>query len=352
MAPKKHHFIRRFLKFIAKTILILLGLLVSVFLIFLAIVTVGSIIYNQTHKNEPYKWGVSFSIKQARDIGIDWRAAYTATLDDLNMKSVRLMSYWDEIEKSPGQYDFSDLDWMFDQAAKRKITVTLAIGLRQPRWPECHPPTWAKEGMDKHDYTALYDFITTTVNRYKTHKNLISYQLENEAMLKAFGGCTDYNLQRIEAELAMVKSLDTKTPVYMSLDGQWGLPWRGPVPDGYAYSLYRRNWVKEIGIYFDYPLLPSWYSGRAEIIRWYTGRPVIIHELQLEPWGPAQPWEISVSEQDITMSPARIHEVMQYARDTQIKEIYTWGSEWWYWRKINGDPNVWNAVKKETVKDK
>ncbi|MEO5499038.1 MAG: hypothetical protein ABIR46_00895, partial [Candidatus Saccharimonadales bacterium] len=89
--------------------------------------------------------GVSFSEKRAKELGLDWRANFTALLDDMHISAFRLMSYWDEHEIVRGQHDFSSLDWQIDEASKRGATVTLAVGLRQPRWPECHQPKWADD---------------------------------------------------------------------------------------------------------------------------------------------------------------------------------------------------------------
>ena len=80
--------------------------------------------------------GVSFSQKRATELGLDWKANYTALLDDMHVPTFRLMSYWDLHEPVRGQFDFSSLDWQISEAAKRGATVSLAIGLRQPRWPE------------------------------------------------------------------------------------------------------------------------------------------------------------------------------------------------------------------------
>jgi hypothetical protein len=56
---------------------------------------------------------------------------------------------------------------------------------------------------------------------------------------------------------------------------------------------------------------------------------------------------LPVTEQDKSMSLQQIHDSLAYAREIGAKDIYTWGGEWWYWRKVNGDPSVWNTVKHE-----
>src|SRR5687768_8175275 len=87
--------------------------------------------------------GVSFSQKRSEEMGVDWRKNYLALLDDMGIKAFRLMSYWDVHEPRSGKTNFRDLDWQIAEAKKRGATVSLAIGLRQPRWPECHQPKWS-----------------------------------------------------------------------------------------------------------------------------------------------------------------------------------------------------------------
>jgi len=53
--------------------------------------------------------GVSFSEKRSKELGLDWKANFTALLDDMHISTFRLMSYWDLHEPVRGQYDFSTL---------------------------------------------------------------------------------------------------------------------------------------------------------------------------------------------------------------------------------------------------
>src|SRR5258708_33217649 len=71
--------------------------------------------FNRNHKSEKVTFGVSFSDKYAHELGLEPHQTLVALLDDVKVRRFRLMSYWDEIEPQPGQYDFSELDWEFDQ---------------------------------------------------------------------------------------------------------------------------------------------------------------------------------------------------------------------------------------------
>ena len=101
---------------------------------------------------DPQTFGVSFSIKQCRNFGIDPRQCLRWLINDAGFRRFRLMSYWDEHEKSPGEYDFSERDWQLEEARNNGCLVTLCVGVRQPRWPENHWPQWAWE-LPKHQRT-------------------------------------------------------------------------------------------------------------------------------------------------------------------------------------------------------
>jgi len=300
-------------------------------------------------KVENPNYGVSFSAKRAEEFGLDPHANLTALLSDMGIKNYRLMSYWDEIEGTRGTFDFSELDWEINEVAKYGGTVSLAIGLRQPRWPECHEPSWAYNLAGDAWKQALYAFMEVVVKRYEKNGTIINWQLENEAYNTWFGTCDAPDDQRIKEEFSLVRSWSDK-PIWMSLSDQHGYPINQPVPDEYGYSVYRWVWNTKFppyGTYLIYPT-PVWYHRlRASIIKAYTGKDIFIHELQLEPWGPKDTKFLSVEEQNKSMSLQQIHDSISFAREIGAKDIYVWGGEWWYWRKVNGDPSVWNTVKYE-----
>lgn len=294
-------------------------------------------------------YGVSFSAKRAKELGLDPHANLTALLSDMGIKNYRLMSYWDDIESTRGTFDFSELDWEINEIAKYGGTVSLSIGLRQPRWPECHEPSWAYELKGDAWKQALYAFMEIVVKRYEKNGTVISWQLENEAVNNWFGTCDAPDRVRLNEEFNLVREW-SKKQIWMSLSDQHGYPINPPTPDRFGYSVYRWVWNDKFpptGTYLIYPT-PVWYHRlRATIIKAYTGKDIFIHELQLEPWGPEDTKNLSVEEQNKSMSLQQIHDSLSFAREIGAKDIYTWGGEWWYWRKVNGDPSVWNTVKGE-----
>jgi len=49
-------------------------------------------------------WGAAFSQKHAVDMGLDWKETYSALLDDLKVKNIKLAAHWDIVEPRNGVY--------------------------------------------------------------------------------------------------------------------------------------------------------------------------------------------------------------------------------------------------------
>jgi endo-1,4-beta-mannosidase len=176
------------------------------------------------------------------------------------------------------------------------------------------------------------------VNRYKNNPAVANWQLENEAMNNWFGGCGQPDRQRVAEEYNLVKQWDPTHPIRMSLSDQHGLPINGPAPDEYGFSVYRIVW-NTFGpwhFYLVYPT-PIWYHHlRAVVIDWIQHRPIFIHELQMEPWGPEDTKNLSIAEQDKSMNANQVHKSIKFARQIGAK--------------VHGDPTIWDAVKSEIHK--
>jgi hypothetical protein len=311
--------------------------------------------YIFSHRNDPLQLGVTFIPGYAEYLGVNPQETFQAILTDLQPTQVRLVSYWDEIEKTPGVYDFTTLDWEFTMAAQHHTKITLAIGLRQPRWPECHMPAWQLNQPKEIWYPDLKDVMAATINRYKDNPILQSYQLENEYFLSVFGICPDFSRDRLIDEFYFVKGLDPDHPIIISRSNNAiGFPINEPKPDEYGVSVYKRVWDKTVTKrYVEYPF-PAWFygylAGGSELI---DGRNMAIHELQAEAWTPDN-YDIKtapISELYKSMNPDRLHNRFQYAEATGIKHIDLWGVEWWYSMKVvRGDPGLWNAAQQEFSK--
>lgn len=306
--------------------------------------------YQHSQNGKPTVLGVTFIADYARSLGLDPRETYQATLDELGVKHLRLVSYWKNVEPTEGQYDFSELDYEIQQAEAHNAKVTLAIGLRQPRWPECHAPDWVDTTKPVGEWQPqLERYMTAVINRYKASPALESYQLENE-FFNRFGECYNFDRTRLDQELALVRKLDPKHPVIVSRSNNYvGFTLKQPLPDIVGISVYRRVWDGNVSKrYFQYPF-PSWYYGfLAGAQQLLTGTPSVLHELQTEPWPPEGKniTDISLEEQNKTFDAERFKTTVEFGKQTGLKQIDLWGVEYWYYRAHTlHDPSVWNTAK-------
>ena len=292
---------------------------------------------------DPGQFGVTFSLKQCRSFQLGGPETLAWLIDEAGFRRFRLMSYWNEHEKQPGVYDFGPLDWQIARVAEADGVVTLCLGARQPRWPENHWPDWAWQLELAERTAALLRYVEAIVERYKGQAVIISYQLENEALLANFGERSEVDRQRLRAEYDLVRRLDPSRPIIMTTSTSWGIPVRQPIPSLVGFSFYHTLYRK--GGYHHSLLYPWIHRVRKSLIRVLHGRPVFIHELQLEPWGPTAIWKMPVEEQAKSMDPEQITRNIALARAIRAQPIDLWGGEWWYWRLMQGDQSIWEAVR-------
>lgn len=306
--------------------------------------------YIAQSNDRPLTLGVSFIPAYAQSLGLDPQQTMDALINDVGVRHFRLVSYWNQLEPKRGEYDFSLLDWQFQKAEAAGAKVTLGLGLRQPRWPECHMPSWAENRPVEEWQPQLETFIEKVVNRYKDSPALDSYQLENEFFLKGFGHCKNFDRERLVREAKLVKQLDPWHPLIISRSNNaLGMPIGNPQPDEFGISIYKRVWDATLTRrYLEYPF-PAWYyafvAGSQKII---TGRDMIIHELQAEAWPPNGKFmtEISLEEQNKSFNAERFKDRLKFAEGTGMREVYLWGAEYWYYRVIHeNDRSLWNVAK-------
>lgn len=301
-------------------------------------------------------WGVTFSAKYAeKELGLDWRATYLAMLDDLKISHLRLSAYWDEIQASPDSFDFTQLDWQIEQASQRDVMITLAVGRRLPRWPECHDPSWIKDLSPDQIATKQLDFVKTVIERYRDNDQIIRWQVENEPLLSTFGICPPPNPELIKAEIKLVRSLSTK-PIMITDSGElsmW-LPASRLGGDILGTTLYRVVYNPNIG-YWHWPLPPAYYTMKSWLVRHLTPtKRVIVAELQTEAWHKSDKdlSQTTIAENDESMSIDQFNDTIIYARRTGMDEVYLWGVEWWYFLKTKQNyPAFWEAAKQLWMKN-
>lgn len=296
---------------------------------------------------DAYEPGIVYSFKQAEDFGFEPKQALVKILDQLEPKYLRVIAYWDRIEKQPGIFDFSEIDFQMKEAQRRGIKVTLIIGEKTPRWPECHYPSWLDSENRQERQVAVMKYLEAIVKKYREDSALEFWQLENEPFL-AFGECPNLNHRDFYEKLKLLKSLDNRE-IILTTSGELDTWFRAfAFGDRIGFSVYRRFFVstpwKKIGL--DYPILPNFYSTKASFWQLFFKKEVMITELQLEPWLEKKIVETPLEDQFRELDFDRLVAYLDYAERIRLPRFYLWGVEWWLWLEENGHPEFINYVAK------
>ncbi len=285
------------------------------------------------------KWGVTYSEYMAEKLDIDNVGALNAIIHELKPSGIRLVAYWNRIEKETGKYDFRSLDTQMNICRDAGMPVILVIGQRVPRWPECHIPVWANPKWD------LEAYLTKLVGRYKSYSNLVCWQLENEPFLY-FGECPPSDSKLLKREIALLRSLDPSRKILMTDGGEFGDWYRASsLSDIFGTTLYRKVRTRFFGE-ITYPLTPEFYPLKRDIVRFLTGKQdqeFIVIELGVEPWAAKQIYEMPPQEQMRNFTMLEFEANIDYALNCRFDTYYLWGAEWWYHLKVyHGINAYWN----------
>ncbi|MDO8618898.1 MAG: glycoside hydrolase family 2 TIM barrel-domain containing protein [Candidatus Daviesbacteria bacterium] len=330
--------------------------ILPILFVILVLLLIGNFYYEKTTlTSKSFTIGVSFSPDRARNLSLDWKITYLNILDNLKVRNLRLGSYWSTLQPSPEQYYFDDLDYQINQAQKYNTQVLLVLGAKQPGWPECYAPAWAKSLTLTQRQQKSLDFIQTVVERYRANSSIKAWQVENEPLF-AFGAVFSFGYQCdsqdgnfLKQEIALVKKLDPTRPVVVTDSGELST-WVGAMQasDIFGTTMYRTVHNPIFG-YSTYPLSPSFYTLRSNLIRNLFARnnqKTIITELQAEPWFSEPSNQVPVNTQADIFSAQNLTENVDYAKKTGFDEVYLWGVEWWYYMAKNGHPEYLNLAKK------
>ncbi|MFW0862204.1 MAG: hypothetical protein ACKKL6_01325 [Candidatus Komeilibacteria bacterium] len=317
-------------------------LLTAIIIILILLIIIYSLSFNPGN----IEYGMTFSHKYAKELGINYQDAFVNLADDLGIKKFRMMAYWDSIEMDKGVYDFTELDWLIRRADYSGAEVILVVGRRQPRWPECHQPEWVEDLTRSEQMQEELAMIKEVVNHFRKYDNIIAWQVENEPFLSVFGECPETTDEFYIEKLNLVKSLDSR-PTIITDSGELST-WKksaklNPI---LGSSIYRYVWNPLYGD-FIYPLPPAYYNFKAKALYKTTQlREVFISELQLEPWTSKAIIDVSLEDQFKSMNINRFNDSIRYAKRIGFDNIYLWGGEWWYWLKTTqGDDSFWRAAK-------
>jgi hypothetical protein len=291
------------------------------------------------------KAGVTFSVPYAEELGLNWREALTAMLDDLGVRSFRIPAYWSRIEPERGQFDWSEVDYQMNEISMREGSVILAVGAKLPRWPECWIPGWALYQSRKGEREARLLYIEAVVNRYKDNSALAGWQVENEALFP-FGICPKSSKQFLKSEIELVRSLDIAHPISTTDSGEFSTWLRtGTLTDRLGVSTYRTV-TTFWGAPWEYWFIPPyWYARHAALVKPLV-RDVYVSEFQMEPWAEDALTVTPIREQSEFFPVKKMEENFSFAERMRFHEIYFWGAEWWWWMNVkHGNGEYWETAK-------
>lgn len=321
------------------------NMLGSILIIITALVVFLFVGWSRPSKDTEY--GMTFSRTYAKnDLELNPDAVLASALDDLRIRRFRIPAYWNLLEPSENQWDFTDLDKDINAIAARKGTVVLAIGQKLPRWPECWTPSWLKKmtAAEQHDRTLKY--LREVVTRYRSNPTIVGWQVENEPHF-AYGDCSTMNVQTLRSELDLARQLDPKRPVFSTDSGELSL-WAtfGSAVDKLGVSVYRVVRNPRIGTWSYWFLPPYFYQRKALLLKPLGLKGIYVSEFQMEPWSNAPLLKTPIDDQLKTMDVERMKKNFTYASKMGVSPVDFWGVEWWYWMKEKqGHPEFWQTAK-------
>ena len=95
---------------------------------------------------------------------------------------VRIFVIWDDIERTPGNWDLSHYDWIYDAAAKNGIKIAATLCTEDPPgWMDKTTFYHQRANLDNPDLRAYAEvYLEKVVGRYKDHPATGEWLLMNE----------------------------------------------------------------------------------------------------------------------------------------------------------------------------
>jgi len=321
-------------------------------LVFIILVGSGLVWYVLTHEVYPkdIQYGVSFNTLYAQELGLPWEEVYTAILEDLQVRHLRLAAHWPMVSPAQGEWNFSELDTQIRLAEEHGADIVFAIGRRLPRWPECHVPDWAQGKTWEEQKELIREYLQQVVTRYKDSPAIVYWQVENEPFLTVFAKehCGELDTAFLDEEIALVRELDPSHPILVTDSGNLG-KWYGAYKrgDSFGTSVYVYLWNEATGP-IESILPPETYIAKRKLLEIIFGKKeTMLIELSVEPWLNVPVVDADIDTQFSRMSSEKFEKIIAYAKETRFEKQYLWGAEWWYWLKKNkGHPEFWERARK------
>jgi len=296
------------------------------------------------------KFGFSFNPEQANYLGLDPKETYLALLDGLKPSFIRIPVFWDEVQKTQDELDFSFIDWYLGEAKKRGVLVTVNLGYTTFRYPECHEPRWAWDLESEEFDKVLLKFLEKTTAHLSNFPNIEAWQVENEQELWLLRPrCRIIKNGLFKREIETVRNADSlRRPVVITFGAQTriGNFWQKRIVLGdiFAVSFFGKSYNKYLHAHTN----RLWFRNLPveKVVTEKGGKRFWISEFHAEPWGKTPLNKISPEEARQTMNPQILKENIKLLKKFGGAErVYFWGVEWWYKECLEGRSGMWEIGK-------
>ena len=281
--------------------------------------------------------GATYSHIQTGYLGLDHKEIFPHLLD-FGFDIIRIAAYWNEIEKSKGDFNYSMIKSMLMEFEKQNQNIVVTVGIKAPRWPEFYIPGWLENKTLEEIEPYVLMFIEKTVNELRDFRCIKYWQIENEPFDPSGPKNMTIPLGLLEKEVKLVHKLDNTRPNIITL---WAneltkrnlLPLASPLSEVIGFDLY-----------YKVPVNRFFYHGPKDsnntLKNIISGslKPVWITELQAEPWEKDK--IIATDMHPKSISPQLLKRNFETALSLNPKAVFFWGFEYWYWKKKNGDDSM------------
>ena len=110
--------------------------------------------------------GATYSHIQTGYLGLDHKEIFPHLLD-FGFDIIRIAAYWNEIEKSKDDFDYSIIKSMLMEFEKQNQNIVVTVGIKAPRWPEFYIPGWLENKTLEEIEPYVLMFIEKTVNELR-----------------------------------------------------------------------------------------------------------------------------------------------------------------------------------------
>lgn len=293
------------------------------------------------------RFGITFSHTHLNYLKISIKDALDLALG-MGFSHLRFGSYWQEVEKNKGLYNFSVLEDLLNRCEKTNQKVIMNVGVKSPRWPEFYWPGYLKEKNFNNSEARkrTLSFIEKLVKTLKNFSCITHWQVENEPLDPSGQENLAVPKEFLKEEVELVRKFDSR-PIILTLwandlESRQLFPEVLPISNVIGLDLYYKQFIKSA-------MGKSFYEGPRtnddylrEIVK-TSPKEVIITELQAEPWEKDEKGYLSKNPESI--SPKLLESNLKKALSLGVKEILLWGFEYWYYQKSQGDNRYLKVIK-------